>query len=35
VLTERDNTAAMALYAATGGEADPPGTTMFTYPIED
>ncbi len=31
VLTERDNAAAMALYAATGGEADPPGTTMFTY----
>ncbi len=34
VLTERDNTAAMALYTATGGEADPPGTTMFTYRIE-
>ncbi|MBA2276771.1 MAG: GNAT family N-acetyltransferase [Chloroflexia bacterium] len=35
VLTERDNTAAMALYTATGGHADPPGTTMFTYLIED
>jgi GNAT superfamily N-acetyltransferase len=34
VLTERENTAAMALYAATGGEVDPPGTTMFTYRIE-
>ena len=31
VLTERGNAAAMALYAATGGEVDPPGTTMFTY----
>ena len=31
VLTERDNAAAMALYTATGAEADPPGTTMFTY----
>ena len=34
VLTERDNPAAMALYAATGGEADLTGTTMFTYRIE-
>jgi len=33
VLTERDNTAAMALYAATGGIEVPPGTTMFTYRI--
>jgi ribosomal protein S18 acetylase RimI-like enzyme len=31
VLTEANNAAAMGLYAATGGEADPPGTTMFTY----
>ena len=34
VLTERSNDAAMALYRATGGEDDGPGTTMFVYPIE-
>jgi GNAT superfamily N-acetyltransferase len=33
VLTEAGNAAGMALYASTGGEADPPGTTMFTYRI--
>jgi GNAT superfamily N-acetyltransferase len=33
VLTEDDNAAAMALYAATGGTADPPGTTLFAYPL--
>jgi ribosomal protein S18 acetylase RimI-like enzyme len=35
VLTDADNAAAMSLYAATGGEADPPGTTMFTYRIAE
>ena len=33
VLTEASNTAAMGLYASTGGEADAPGTTMFTYRV--
>lgn len=33
VLTSRDNIAAMALYASTGGLEDAPGTTMFTYRI--
>jgi GNAT superfamily N-acetyltransferase len=34
VLTERTNEAAMALYRATGGEDDGPGTAMFVYPLE-
>jgi ribosomal protein S18 acetylase RimI-like enzyme len=33
VLTDAGNAAAMALYAATGGQADTPGTTMFVYRI--
>jgi GNAT superfamily N-acetyltransferase len=33
VLTDAGNAAGMALYASTGGVADPPGTTMFTYRI--
>lgn len=33
VLTEASNVAAMGLYGSTGGEADAPGTTMFTYRI--
>lgn len=31
VLTEDDNAAALALYAATGAERDDPGTVMLTY----
>ena len=34
VLTSRDNIAARALYASTGGREDAPGMTMFTYQIE-
>jgi ribosomal protein S18 acetylase RimI-like enzyme len=34
VLTDAGNAAAMALYTSTGGQADPPGTTMFTYRID-
>jgi GNAT superfamily N-acetyltransferase len=34
VLTDAGNAAAMALYAATGGQADAPGTTVFTYRID-
>jgi GNAT superfamily N-acetyltransferase len=34
VLTEADNGPAMALYAATGGVPDPPGTTLFAYNLE-
>ncbi len=33
VLTEASNLAAMGLYASTGGEADAPGTTIFTYRV--
>jgi GNAT superfamily N-acetyltransferase len=33
VLTEPANTAARALYRATGGEEDEAGVTMFVYPI--
>lgn len=31
VLTQDDNVAALALYAATGAERDDPGTVMLTY----
>lgn len=34
VLTEADNEGGMGLYAATGGVADPPGTTLFAYDLE-
>jgi len=33
VLIETDNTAAQALYAATGGQEDVPDCTMFTFTI--
>lgn len=33
VLTEHDNVAANALYAATGGERDPAAVVMYTYPL--
>ena len=33
VLTEADNAPALALYRATGGTADPPGTTLFAYDL--
>ena len=31
MLTEDDNAAALAVYAATGAERDDPGTVMLTY----
>lgn len=34
VLTNTGNTAAMALYTATGGREDAPDITMFTYPVD-
>lgn len=34
VLTERDNTAAMAMYKSTGGEETPPDSVMFTYKLK-
>ncbi len=33
VLTSSSNTAAMRLYASSGGKEDVPGTTMFTFGI--
>lgn len=33
VLTERNNTAAMALYKSTGGVESSPDTTMFTFSL--
>ena len=33
VLTERDNTAAMAMYTSVGGVEEAPDPTMFTFPL--
>lgn len=34
VLTERENTAAMALYASAGGRETPPDAVMFTFDLK-
>lgn len=34
VLTERENTAAMAMYGSTGGEASSPDPVMFTFKLK-
>jgi aminoglycoside 6'-N-acetyltransferase I len=34
VLTERDNTPAMAMYKSTGGEETPPDSVMFTFKLK-